>query len=311
MSTIHTVTGEINPSDLGVTYCHEHMLCCAPPSMLASSGGDDLILQDEDRSAAELELFKQAGGGAVVDLTCLEYGREALGLRRLSERTGINIIAATGHIMEGYWGGVLDIGARSDTELVDEMIKDITQGLDGTEVRAGIIKVGSSKDVITPDEERMMRAGVVAQRETGAPIATHTSAGTMGVQQVEIFQDAKADMDHVIIGHLDRNLNWDEHLAIARSGAYLGYDCISKEHYQPDALRVKFIKRMIDEGFGNRICFSGDLARRSYLTSYGGGPGLTYILWRFVPWLIQDGVSQEAIDGFLRTNPASLCTFTR
>jgi phosphotriesterase-related protein len=311
MSTIHTVTGAIDPGDLGVTYCHEHMLCYAPPSMLESSGGDDLILQDEDLSAAELELFKQAGGGAIVDLTCTEYGREALGLRRLSERTGINIIAATGHIMEGYWSGVLDIGARSDTELVDEMIKDITEGLDGTDVRAGVIKVGSSKNKITADEERMMRAAVVAQRETGAPISTHTSAGTMGPQQVAIFQDAKADMDHLIIGHLDRNLNWDEHLAVARSGAYMGYDCISKEHYQPDSVRVEFIKRMIDEGFGNRICFSGDLARKSYLTSYGGGPGLTYILWRFVPWLIQDGVSREAIDCFLRTNPASLYAFTR
>lgn len=311
MSTIHTVTGEIDPAELGVTYCHEHMLCYAPPSMLASSGGDDLILADEDLSAAELELFKQAGGGAIVDLTCLEYGREALGLRRLSERTGIKIIAATGHIMEGYWSGVVDITGRTDAELVDEMIKDITDGVDGTDVRAGVIKVGSSKNKITADEERMMRAAVVAQRETGAPISTHTSAGTMAPQQIEIFQDAKADMEHLIIGHMDRNLIWDEHIAVARSGAYMGYDCISKEHYQPDSLRVEFVKRMIDEGFGNRICFSGDLARRSYLTSYGGGPGLTYILWRFVPWLVQDGVSREAIDGFLRTNPASLYAFTR
>ena len=311
MSTIHTVTGAIDPAVLGATYCHEHMLCYAPPSMLASSGGDDLILADEDLSAAELNLFKQAGGGAIVDLTCIEYGRDGLGLRRLSKRTGVNIIAATGHIMEGYWGGVLDIGARSDAELVDEMVKDITEGVDGTDVCAGVIKVGSSKNAITPDEERMMRAAVVAQRETGAPISTHTTAGTMGLQQVEIFKDANADMEHLIIGHLDRNLNWDEHLAVVRSGAYMGYDCISKEHYQPDSLRVEFIKRMIDEGFGNRICFSGDLARKSYLTSYGGGPGLTYILWRFVPWLVQDGVSSEAINGFLRTNPASLYTFTR
>lgn len=311
MSTIHTVTGSIGPGDLGITYCHEHLLCHAPPSMLESSGGDDLVLLDEDLSVAELNLFKQAGGGAIVDLTCQEYGREALGLRHLSERSGINIIAATGHIMEGYWDGVLDIGSRSDTELVDEMITDIAEGLDGTDVRAGIIKVGSSKNRITADEERMMRAAVVAQRETGAPISTHTSAGTMGPQQVEIFQDAGADMAHIVIGHLDRNLAWDDHLAVARSGAYMGYDCISKEHYQPDSLRVEFIKRMIAEGFGNRICFSGDLARKSYLTSYGGGPGFTYILWRFVPWLIQEGVSQQAIDGFLIANPAALYAFTR
>jgi phosphotriesterase-related protein len=133
----------------------------------------------------------------------------------------------------------------------------------------------------------------------------------MGVAQSEIFTDAGADMEHVMIGHLDRNLSWDEHLAIAKSGARLGYDCISKEHYQPEAQRVEFVKRMVEHGYADRLCFSGDLARRSYLTSYGGGPGLTYILWRFVPWLRQDGVADDVIDGFLVRNPAALLSFTR
>jgi len=309
--TVHTVTGPIDPGELGVTYVHEHMLCDAPPAMKATSGGDDLLLADEDASAAELELFKQAGGSAVIDLTCTEYGRDVEGLRRLSERTGIKIVAATGHIMEGYWTGVVDIASRSDAELVDEMFRDITEGLDGSAIRAGVIKVGSSRDKVTDDEERMIRAAVKAQQLTGAPISTHTTAGTMGPAQAEIFLDAKADMDHVIIGHLDRNLVWEEHLAVARSGARMGYDCISKEHYQPDSLRVEFVKRMCAEGYADRICFSGDLARRSYLTSYGGGPGMTYILWRFVPWLRQEGVTDEQIEGFLVDNPSRQFTFTQ
>ena len=213
--------------------------------------------------------------------------------------------------MEGYWTGVLDIASRSDTELVDEMLNDLREGVDGTDIKAGVIKVGTSHNRVAVDEERMIRAAVVAQRETGAPILTHTSAGTMGVAQSEIFTDAGADMEHVMIGHLDRNLSWDEHLAIAKSGARLGYDCISKEHYQPEAQRVEFVKRMVEHGYADRLCFSGDLARRSYLTSYGGGPGLTYILWRFVPWLRQDGVADDVIDGFLVRNPAALLTFTR
>ncbi len=311
MSTIHTVTGEIAPDRLGVTYVHEHMLCSAPEGMQATSGGRDLVLDEEDTSAAELKLFAQAGGGAIIDLTCEEYGRDAPGLKRISEASGIKLICATGHIMEGYWSGVVDIASRTDTELVDEMIHDLTVGVDGTDIRAGVIKVGSSHNKITADEERMIRAAVVAQRATGAPISTHTTAGTMGPAQAAIFTDAGADMDHVIIGHLDRNLVWDEHLEIARSGARLGYDCISKEHYQPDAERVEFIKRLIDEGYADRVCFSGDLARRSYLTSYGGGPGLTYILWRFVPWLRQDGVADDVIDGILTRNPAQLLTFTQ
>lgn len=309
--TVHTVTGPIDPSSLGVTYVHEHMLCNAPPAMQATSGGIDLLLDDEDASSAELELFKQAGGSAVIDLTCKEYGRDIEGLQRLSQRTGIHLVAATGHIMEGYWTGVLDIASRDDNDLVDEMVQDLTEGLDGTSICAGVIKVGSSKDKVTVDEERMIRAAVEAQRQTGAPISTHTSAGTMGPAQAEIFLDAKADMDHVIIGHLDRNLVWADHLAVARSGARMGYDCISKEHYQPDSRRVDFIKRMCEAGFADRICFSGDLARRSYLTSYGGGPGMTYILWRFVPWLRQEGVTDEQVHRFLVDNPARQFTFTQ
>ena len=311
MSHIQTVTGPIDPSELGVTYVHEHMLCEAPASMKATSGGDDLVLDDEETSTAELRLFAQAGGRSIVDLTCAEYGRNAPGLQRISEASGVQLVCATGHIMEGYWTGVLDIAGRSDTELVDEMLTDLREGVDGTGIKAGVIKVGTSHNRVAVDEERMIRAAVVAQRETGAPILTHTSAGTMGVAQSEIFTDAGADMEHVMIGHLDRNLSWDEHLAIAKSGARLGYDCISKEHYQPEAQRVEFVKRMVEHGYADRLCFSGDLARRSYLTSYGGGPGLTYILWRFVPWLRQDGVADDVIDGFLVRNPAALLTFTR
>jgi 5-phospho-D-xylono-1,4-lactonase len=311
LSTIHTVRGEISPDQLGVTYVHEHMICDAPADMQATSGGIDLVLQDEATQADELRLFTQAGGRAIVDLTCKEYGRDAEALKRLSELTDVHIVCATGHIMEGYWKSVLDIGSRSDTDLVDEMIGDLTEGVDGTGIRAGVIKVGSSHNRITADEERMIRAAAVAQHETGAPISTHTSAGTMGPAQTEILLDAGADMEHVIIGHIDRNLVWEDHIAIARSGARMGYDCISKEHYQPDSTRIEFIKRLCAEGYEDRLCFSGDLARRSYLTSWGGGPGLTYILWRFVPWLVQEGVTSDQVRGFLVDNPSRLFSFTR
>ncbi|MCK9248310.1 MAG: hypothetical protein M0P31_04950 [Solirubrobacteraceae bacterium] len=309
MSTVHTVLGEIDPGLLGATYCHEHLL--TQPGEHLTKGSDDTVLDDLDKSAAEMELFRQAGGRAIVELSASEYGRDAAGLATLSERTGVHVIAATGHIMEGYWRGVVDVGAMSDTELVDEMIRDLTVGFpEAPHVKAGVIKVGTSKDAVHPDEERMLRAAAIAQRETGAPISTHTTAGTIPTEQVRIFEDAGADLDHVIIGHQDRRLSWDDHLAVVKSGCYIGYDCISKEHYEPEAQRIAFTRRMIDEGFGDRVCLSGDIARRSYLTSYGGGPGFTYILWRFVPWLWQEGVSREATDRLLVDNPARLFTWS-
>lgn len=304
MGKVHTVGGEIEPDRLGVTYCHEHLATMPGQHLLEKMGGDDLILEDMAKSAEELEIFKNAGGQAVVDCTTTEYGRSADKLAGLQRDTGVNIICSTGHIMEGYWRGVEDIIGRSPESLLDEMLVDLTDSIpDSDGVRAGVIKLGSSKDKVLPEEDKMIRAGVEAQKRTGAPIQTHTTAGTIPLEQVRIFDDAGADPEHTMIGHLDRRLDWDDHLAVAKAGYRLGYDCISKEHYQPEAQRIEFIRRLVEEGYEDQIMLSGDIARRSYMTAYGGGPGYSYILWRFIPWLHQVGVPESATRKMVVDNP--------
>lgn len=310
MGKVHTVGGEIEPDQLGVTYCHEHLATMPGQHLLEKMGGDDLILEDMAKSAEELEIFKNAGGQAVVDCTTTEYGRSADKLAGLQRDTGVNIICSTGHIMEGYWRGVEDIDGRSPESLLDEMLVDLTDSIpDSDGVRAGVIKLGSSKDQVLPEEDKMIRAGVEAQQRTGAPIQTHTTAGTIPLEQVRIFDDAGADPEHTMIGHLDRRLDWDDHLAVAKAGYRLGFDCISKEHYQPEAQRIEFIKRLVEEGHEDQIMLSGDIARRSYMTAYGGGPGYSYILWRFIPWLHQVGVPESATRKMVVDNPAAFYTW--
>jgi predicted metal-dependent phosphotriesterase family hydrolase len=308
MSFVRTVLGDIPAADLGVTYCHEHLL--TRPGEHLFEGGNDTTLDDQERVAAEMRLFKQAGGESLVELSAAEYGRDAAGLAELSEKTGVNVVAATGHTMEGYWAGVLDIASRTDEELYQEMLSDVTVGFaEARGVRAGVIKVGTSRDRATHDEVRMLRAAAAVQRATGVPISTHTSGGTIGLEQVRIFEDAGADLEHVIIGHQDLRLDVSDHLAIVRSGCRIGYDSLSKEKYRRDADVITMIRRLIDEGYSDRICLSGDIARRSYFTSWGGGPGMTYILWRFVPWLHQAGVSPENTHRLLIENPRDLFSF--
>lgn len=307
--SVHTVLGEIDASELGVTYGHEHLLTMPGAHLL--TGSRDMVLDSLDKSAAELDLFKQAGGNAIVEVTCSEYGRDGGGLAELSRRTGVHVIAATGHIMEGYWRGVIDLSDRDIPSLVDEMVRDLTEGLpDAPDVRAGVIKVGTSKDDVHPDEEKMLRAAAIVQRDLGAPITTHTTKGTIPEEQIRIFEDAGADLEHVCIGHQDLKLDYEQHLRVVRSGARIGYDCISKEHYGPDRTRVEFVKRLIEDGYGDQILVAGDIARQSYLTSYGGGPGFTYILWRFIPWLWSEGVSREDTDKLLIHNPARFLDWT-
>lgn len=300
MPFIRTVLGDIDPSDLGVCYPHEHVLC-SPPADVADR---DLEMTSEAAAIQELTWFRQAGGRALVDMTPADYGRDAEGMKRVSVATGIHIIATTGHHKDKFsarW-----VKDKSLDELADRFARDVTNGVDGTPIKAGVIKAASSLNAITPNEEKVFQAAARAHKLTGAPISTHTEAGTMGLEQIRLLTSAGADPQRIIIGHVDRRLDWDYHVAMLRTGVTLSYDQISKDKYEPDSKRIDFILRLVKDGFGKQLVLGGDLGRKSYWPSYGtgGGPGLTYILWRFVPWLRSEGLSEDAIQDLLVHNPA-------
>lgn len=298
MAIIRTVGGDIAPEALGVCYAHEHVFCRPPVE------DPDLILDDEAAAIQELRWFREAGGQAIVEMSPPDYGRDVQALLRISQATGVHLIAATGHHKEAFCGPWVQ--DRTVQELADRFLREVLEGIDGTGIRAGVIKAGSSLNRITPNEEKVFRAAAIAHRHAGAPISTHTEAGTMGLEQVALLKAEGVDPAKIIIGHVDRRLEWEYHLALARMGVYLSYDQIGKEKYAPDRLRVEFIRRLIAEGHGKQILLGGDMARKSYWPSYRtvGGPGLTYILWRFVPWLRSEGVPEEAIADLLIHNPA-------
>ena len=300
---IRTVRGDLPASELGFTLCHEH-LSTEPAHRLRD--GVDLLLDDEAKAVEELDIYTRAGGGALVDLTVRELGRNPAALQRMSEASGVSVIATTGHVSVDYWDGVLDIESMTVSDLQEEMSRDLLCGMDGTGIRAGIIKAGSSLDEVTAAEGRVLTAAARTQSATGAPITTHTTAGTMAAEQARILTAAGADPNRVCLGHLDRRLRYEEFRSLARDGFTLGFDCISKDWYEPDAHRVRIVLRLVDDGLGDRICLSGDLARRSSWVSWGGGPGYSYIPWRFVPWLRREGLEEPAITALTVDNPARL-----
>jgi predicted metal-dependent phosphotriesterase family hydrolase len=300
---VRTVTGDVAPQELGPAYGHEHLL--TRPVGEQVRGDPDLVLDDERRAAAELQTFVRAGGRALVEATTVELGRQPAGLRRLARRTGVHVVAATGHVCEQYWRGALKLDDVAEGALASGFVRDLTVGMDGGGVRAGVIKVGSSLDQVTEAEGRVIRAAAAAQRETGAPITTHTTAGTAAMAQVRALEAAGADLSHVCVGHLDRRLVWEDHLALARTGVFLGYDCLGKEQYQPDAERVRFILRLVEAGHGRQVLLAGDMARRRYLGAWGGGPGYGFILERFLPRLRAAGLPEEDARALVVANPAA------
>jgi phosphotriesterase-related protein len=193
--------------------------------------------------------------------------------------------------------------------LVETYTRDIKYGVGESGVQAGVIKGATSLDQITEGEEKALRAAARAHLATGAPISTHTQAGTMGLEQLAIFKEEGVDLSRVALGHVDRKLEYDYHKAMLDAGAYLIYDQLSKEKYVADRDRVATLVRLVNEGYGDRIMLAGDFGRASYFTSNDGGPGFTYILWRFVPWLVQEGMSREAARGMIVDNPARFFAF--
>lgn len=300
MPFVRTVCGDIDPSLLGVTYLHEHLIGAA----LKEGSDPDLTLDSEAAAIKELRLFHLAGGRAVVEMSPRDYGRNGPALKRISEASDVHVITVTGFIKGSSADPLVE--GLSINQIADEMIRDVCDGVDGTSIKAGIIKGGSSKDKITPNEEKIFRAAARAQKETGACISTHTEAGTMALEQVALLKSEGVPAERILIGHMDRKMDFDYHLAVAHTGVVLGYDQFSKEKYYPDSLRVEFITKMVKQGFRSQLALSGDLARKSYFTSYGGGPGYTFLLWRILPWLREDGLTPDDIHAVMVATPQRL-----
>jgi 5-phospho-D-xylono-1,4-lactonase len=306
MATVMTVTGPIEPSQLGVTYAHEHLLA-GPPDWSPDQQDRDLTMLSVEAAVKELEIFKLAGGQAIVEMSPSDYNRRPEQLRDLAATTGVHIIMTSGLHKDAY-SHPLTSEATID-ELASSFTKDVANGVGETGVRAGVVKAATSLNAITPGEEKVLRAAAFTHLATGVPISTHTQNGTMGLEQLAILKSQGVNLSRVAIGHVDRKLEYDYHKTMLDTGAYLIYDQVSKEKYVPDRDRVALLIRLVSEGYGDQIMLAGDFGRASYWTANGGGPGLTYILWRFVPWLISEGMTREAIHAMLVSNPAKFFCF--
>lgn len=300
---VQTIAGRLNPEELGVTYVHEH-LWSDPPQWLAEQD-PDLVLKDIHAAALEVELFKSVGGGCIVDMTALDYGRNIKVQATIATMTGINLVVTTGFnkgLFFPKW-----VHQASEQQIADWMLKELTQGIEGTQYRAGIIKVGTGYNTISEVEKKVIRAAAIAHRETGAPIAAHTEAGTMSLEQLDYMESLDVHLDQVIIAHADRNIDLWIMKQIARRGAYVEFDGPSKIKYYPDQMRVDAIVALVQAGYQEKILISGDMARKSYLEAFGGGPGFRYIITKFIPRLeaefAERGLEPNLVSRFLTANP--------
>ena len=313
---ICTVLGDIAPEALGFTLCHEHLFGQPPPEFAEA----DLCLNDEASALRELQSFKGAGGAAVVEMTTPDYGRNVAVLGRLSQESGVHVVAATGFNKAKF----ADRYSSELTEdaLVNWMVTEVAEGIEEpppfvadflaeglqTAARAGLIKASSSLGGPTKDEEKVLRAAARAHKITGAPVSTHTEKATWALEQATFLIEHGVKPEKLLIGHLDFNPDLAYLAEIASLGVYLGLDQFSKDKYLPDAKRVDLVVALTEKGFGEQLLLSGDMARKSYWRTFGGA-GFRHIPTTVKQHLCEAGMTEADLKGLFFDNPRNWLNF--
>lgn len=322
MSFIRTLSGDIDPKDLGLTYAHDHLFCIPP--LWKEKGQTDFLIDDLEASIKDVELFVQAGGQAVYDATAIDYGRDPVALKAISDRTGIKIIATAGFNKAVMWPGHMKDGrtfqafidSKSRAELAAHIASEVTTGLDGTDLKGGVVKFGTGYNTISDAEDKAMRATLDAHKETGAPIHSHTELGTLILEQLAIVKAEGVDPTRLTIAHVDRNPDPWVHRKAAETGVFMCFDGISRIKYHPESVLIDCILKLVARGHEKQLLIGGDIARRTMYRNYGeGGLGLGYILESWVPRFIEEA-GEAGFDGaklihtFMVENPQRAFAFT-
>ena len=288
----------MNFDPTGYTWVHEHLHI----DLSGFKNNLDCRLDQYDLICQEMKDLRALGVSNIIEMTNRYMGRNPQFMLDLMRDTGINVVACTGYYQDAFFPE--HVAARSVEQLAQEMVDEIVIGIDGTELKAGIIaEIGSSEGVITPLEEKVFIAAARAHIETGRPISTHTSFSTMGVEQLVLLQAHGVDLSRVTVGHCDLKDNLDNILRMIDLGAYVQFDTIGKNNYYPDEKRIGMLHELRNRGLLNRVMLSMDITRRSHLKANGGN-GYDYLLTTFIPQLRQSGFSQADVDMMLRDNPS-------
>ena len=346
MPYVQTVLGPVDSSTITQVLPHEHLLSLTPGPWLSggphspSSDRPDVDKGYSQRFADDqvttavgaLGHLNALGINTVVDLSPYgvvgrdDHGANVVLLRRIAEATGLNIVTGTAVYLESFsppW----TISATL-SELTERFIADITTGIDGTDIKAGILgEQATSLNHITPHEEKCLRAAGRAQRETGLTLYTHTTHGSMALEQIAILRQEGCELGRVIIGHVDTHPDTDYVRDVLRTGVNVAFDTIGKQHWdfrvepadpkQPDGdykkdaykrsdmTRADRIASLVREGFANQIQLAHDITGSEvYLNPDTHGQwGYSYLSMTFVPLLKDRGVTDQQVHQMMRSNP--------
>ncbi len=287
MSFFRTILGDIPAEEMGITYSHEHIVI---DECYATIEHPEFLLNDKDKIVTELKSLKSLGCLTMVDTMPVNAGRNVLLSAEISKQTGIHFILPTGIHLEQYYPKSHWRYQYTEDQLTRLFIEDIEHRIDRfdyngpvverTEHKAGLIKLATGDEPITKHQEKIFHAVVNAHVQTGAPILTHTNNGNHALAQAEMFQKLGADLNHVVLSHVDRNKDLGYHHALLQMGVNVEYDSAFRWKTSDGNWTYTLLEKLLPL-YPNQITAGMDAAKNAYWKSYGGKPGLDYLLTTF------------------------------
>ena len=311
MPTVETALGPVDTADLGFTLSHEHVCI----GFSGSSAIPEFLDRDAtlERAVGDLTDAKRGGVDTIVDVAPYDQARDVRIQAEASRRSGVNIVVST-----GTW---LDVPHLFEIVPIDRIAdfyaREITEGIDGTGIKAGIIKCATDRGGVTSGQERVLRAAARASMRTSAPIMTHTWAPErIGEQQADVFEDEGIDPDRVCIGHSNDTTDLGYLIGLLRRGYWLGMD----RHKESGLMgatwqeRAVVLKQLIDAGWGHRIMIAHDWDSTIGLFSPEGREAhdaenpdrWLFITRRVLPLLRSLGASEDDIRKLTVENPTAV-----
>jgi len=308
MTTVQTARGPVDTTQLGPTLMHEHVVTRSPgvqenwPHLWDRNS----ILDIAERKLAELH---RRGIRSLVDLTTVDLGRDIDLIAAVARRTQVHIVVATGV----WWMPQRYFSAHGVDAVAELFIRDITQGIANSGVKAAIIKCATDTAGVTPVIDNVLRASARAQKATGVPISTHTwAAGRTGELQQAIFAQEGVDLSRVIIGHSGDSEDLGYLRGLMERGSTIGMDRFGLENFLPTSKRVEVVAKLCAEGYAAKMVLSHDANCWTDMLSEEG-KRKTRPLWHYnhisddiLPALRKAGVSDDQIDQMLVRNPRAI-----
>jgi phosphotriesterase-related protein len=313
LAQIPTAAGTIDSKDLGRIFVHEHVFVINPEVLQNYPEEWDEQVRVAD-AIEKLNALKAAGIDTIFDPTVVGLGRYIPRIVEIAKQTELNIVVATGvytyDSVPKYFRmrGPL-LGLDLPDPMADYFIRDLTQGIADTGVKAAFLKCAIDEEGMTPDVERILRAVAKAHLATGAPVMVHTHPGTKrGLEVHKVLSQMGVDPTKVCLAHSGDSADLDHLSELADYGYLLGMDRFGVDAYSPFEERVSTVVGMIERGYLDQMALAHDAScffdwvDQSMLAMV---PNWNYlhITNEVLPEFRKRGITEEQIDTLLMTNP--------